>query len=297
MTTKKTTEVNETTANEVAPTEMNELTAIEKELMELGSDFIRADNELSGMDDLKAYVKLPFAKFFAKSYNGYKSGDLVLHYDTEQEERINLNKTPLVGVQIINVAYQRIAFEGQWSKTNGETNLPFCRSFDGKYGADGGRYAGQECAKCPAASWDLARKEGGPTATPSCKENIVLLIRIPGHDTPFHLTVKGINIKPFNEFAGPFKKYVEKLRTYSFAFNLTMSAKLFEHANGENDVFVFSSTKGKPLVDKEDLVKAKEILDWYREDYLDMMRSASMVHDIEASKDEGEEAESNQSPF
>lgn len=291
MTTKKTTE------NEVAPTEMNELTAIEKQLMDMGDDFIRADNELSGMDDLKAYVKLPFAKFFAKSYNGYKSGDLVLHYDTEQEERINLNKTPLVGVQIVNIAYQRVAFEGQWSKTNGEANLPFCRSFDNKYGAEGGRYAGQECAKCPAASWDLARKTDGPTGTPPCKENIVLLIRIPGHESPFHLTVKGINIKPFNEFAGPFKKYVEKLRTYSFAFNLTMGAKLIEHSNGENDVFTFSSTKDKPLVDKEDLVKAKEIFEWYREDYLDMMRSASMVHDIEATKGEEEGVEEAKSPF
>lgn len=286
MTTKK--------QNEVATTE----NSLELALQGLQGEFIRDDNELSGMEELKAYVKIPFAKFFAKSHNGYKSGDLVLHYDTEEEQVINLNKTPLTGVQIVNIAYQRIAFEGNWSKANAETNQPFCRSFDNKFGAEGGRYAGQACASCPAASWDLARKEGGPHATPPCKENIVLLIRVPGHESPFHLTVKGINIKPFNEFATTFKKYVDQHKTYSFAFNLTMSAKLIEHANGENDVFVFSSTKGQPLVEREDLVKAKEIHEWYREDYLDMMRSASLVHDIEATKGDDEVAQEKEaSPF
>lgn len=285
--------------NEVTATK--EMDAIELALKALGDDigeFTRADNELSGIDELKVYIKLPFAKFFAKSHNGYKTGDLVLHYGTEQAEVINLHKNPIVGVQILNIAYQRIAFEGQWSKTAAETNMPVCRSYDNKVGAEGGRYAGQACATCPMASWDLARKEHGPHATPACKENVVLLIRVPGYESPFHLTVKGINIKPFNEFAGAFKKYVEKNRTYSFAFNLTMSAKLIEHSNGENDVFVFSSTKEKLIVDKEDMLKAKEIFEWYREDYMAMMQSASMSHDIEASNGDNEaEPGKEDSPF
>lgn len=287
-----------TNKNELTAQPENDMGALDLAFSALDGAFIRADNELSGIDDLKAYIKLPFAKFFHKSHNGYKSGDLVLHYGSDNPEVIPLNKAPLVGVQIVNIAYQRVAFEGQWSKNAVEANKPFCRSYDAKVGAEGGRYAGQACATCPAANWDLARETDGPTGVPPCRENIVLLVLIPGHDEPFHLTVKGINIKPFNEFGGVFKKHVDKMKTYAFAFNLTMSAKLIEHANGENDIFVFSSTKDKPFVDPEQFNKAKETLEWYREDYLSMMRSASMAHDIDAMNGDEQQAEGEtQSPF
>lgn len=288
-----------TKKNELTPTPEQDMNSLDLAFNALSGAFTRADNEESGIDDLKVYVKVPFAKFFHKSHNGYKSGDLVLHYGSDEPEVINLKATPLVGVQILNIAYQRVAFEGQWSKAAAETNKPFCRSYDGKVGAEGGRYAGQACATCPAANWDLARETDGPTGVPPCRENIVLLISVPGHESPFHLTVKGINIKPFNEFGGVFKKHVDKLRTYAFAFNLTLYSKLIEHANGENDIFMFSSTKEKPFVDVEQFEKAKEVLEWYREDYLSMMRSASMAHDIDAANGEeaGEAEGSAATPF
>lgn len=268
-------------------------------MADLGLDlsaYQREDTESSGLDDLRVSVRIPFAKFFAKTHNGYKTGSLVLYYGTDDEVVYNLNKEPLEGVQIVNIAYQRAAFEGAWSKN--ESHEPFCKSYDGKFGAEGGRYAGQECAKCPAANWDLARKEGGKSATPQCKNVIMVLIRVPGHESPFHLAIKGTNIKSFNEFGSNLKKMVDKHSVYGFVFRLTLEATLIEHSNGESDTITFRSST-PPLVGKEEFEKAKETLEWYREEYMQMMKEASISHSLERSEDVAEEeaGEGEKAPF
>lgn len=284
----------------------NEVAEVKKDAFDLTSsftemgydlaDFQREDTEHSGLDDLKVYVKIPFAKFFAKTHNGIKTGSLVLFYGTDHEVVHELHKETLKGIQILNIGYQRAAFEGQWTKAGGESNEPFCKSYDNKFGAEGGRYAGQACATCPAASWDLARQEGGKTATPPCKEVIMLLIRVPGHESPFHLQIKGINLKPFKEFGAGFKKAVDANKTFSFIFQLEAYAELIEHANGENDIINFRSMK-PAIVSKEEFAKSKEIFEWYRDEYVDMMKEASLSHSLERADEAEAPQEGNPSPF
>lgn len=290
----KANEVAATTTNEVAKKDVFDLSATFAEMGFAGTEFQREDTDLSGLDELKVFVKIPFAKFFAKTHSGYKSGSLVLFYGTDQEVVYELRKQPLDGIQILNIAYQRAAFEGQWSKTN-SNNEPFCKSYDNKVGAEGGRYAGQACATCPAASWDEARKEGGPNATPPCKQVIMLLIRVPGHESPFHLQLKGINLKPFKEFGAELKKVVDANKTFSFLFQLTAYAELTEHANGENDIIKFKSMT-PPVITKEQFDASKETFEWYRDEYLDMMKEASMSHALERADEATDVANSN-SPF
>lgn len=294
--------VNETNENTPATTENKEASGgfdMSLAMADLGMDlsaYQREDTESSGLDELRVRVRIPFAKFFAKTHNGYKTGSLVLYYGTDDEVVHNLNKEPLDGIQIINIAYQRAAFEGAWSKN--ESHEPFCKSYDGKFGAEGGRYAGQECAKCPASNWDLARKEGGKSATPPCKNIIMVLIRVPGHKSPFHLAIKGTNLKSFNEFGSNLKKTVDKYNTFAFAFRLRAEALLVEHSNGESDTIVFRSSES-PVAPKEDFEAAKETLEWYREEYMQMMKEASISHSLERSEDSADEevGEGDKAPF
>lgn len=280
------------TKNEVATTEEHELNPFEFSMDGLDDSFIRAENEASGLEDLKIRTKIPFAKFFAKTYKGKKAGFLVLHAGTDHERVIDIREAEnefSQGIQILNIAYQRVYFDKPWNANDGKTAEPACKSYDNLYGAEGMKFAGRKCDTCPLQNWDVAREEGGEGATPPCRQNILLLILVPGEKEAFHLQIKGTNIKSFNEFGSSFKKFVDKQKTFPFAFNLGIQAKTIEHSYGDASILTFHSVKGKPVVSKEEFERAKDIHNWYREDYIAMMREASLAHQIGRDQDaEGE---------
>lgn len=290
------------TKNEVATTEENAVSTFDFSMEGMDDAFIRADNEASGMEDLKVYTKVPFAKFFAKTYKGKKAGYLVLYAGTDKERIVDLRDPDnefSSGIQILNIAYQRVAFDKAWNANDAKTNEPLCKSYDNIQAAEGTAYAGRKCATCPLQDWDAARAENGDGASPICKQNILLLILVPGEKEAFHLQIKGTNIKSFNEFGSAFKKFVDKNKTFSFAFNLGLHSKTIEHAFGDASVLTFHSVKGKPTVSLEEFNRAKEVHTWYREDYIAMMREASLAHQIGRDQDaeqEGAEGTSEDGP-
>lgn len=261
------------------------------DLESLGFDVEELDH-LSGLESINASdIRVPYGKMYAKVQKGRKLGDIELPDGTVYE---GANGEMLTELSILKIQTVRVMFPQPFSPKN----TFICRSLDGKYGAEDGKYPGQPCATCEFAQYP---EDGG--ASP-CREQLLLLCTLPDK-TLFYFLVSGIGV---SEFKKTFMS-VEMMRGLSLvkkklkknvlgALNITMSVQFEDTDYGEFPKPIFRVDKEKPLVNQERLVANLEAYQSYKEFEDEAVATAATFaqdeqgeHDVQDEADAGENAD------